>query len=418
MKTVRCLVSAVLLTWSFVWMQAAQANPGFARQTGMTCNACHFQHYPALNAFGRAFKQEAYTFKGKQETIEDANLSLPVDLNIGLVTKLRYVKTDGEPKTSATNTGDIQFPDEAALLIGGRAGENVGFLVEASLIDTVSNYNSFRIHFNKKAEGVNYGIVPFLTDGGGVPYGMELLNTGAQRFIRIAENRTATAAQQFIQGGTGERPGGSKATGFAFVASTPQWSANFTLWHPTFGTSIAHEQFANYFRGAYMPNIGGWDTAFGIQLFGGTSEIMNTTTAVVDKTDTKASFVDAQAQGTLGGKPVGFYFTYGTADATSAGGTTNLFNSNAKDQKAWSLLGEVGVIPNRVTVYLGYLDGDNGDTTRNKDKRITFGLTSMLAQNVELQFWNTWASGNRYDSGTGAPATGDKEMGLMLFAGF
>jgi hypothetical protein len=34
----------------------AEATPGFARQTGMACVACHFQHYPTLNSFGRAFK--------------------------------------------------------------------------------------------------------------------------------------------------------------------------------------------------------------------------------------------------------------------------------------------------------------------------------------------------------------------------
>src|SRR3989304_2772112 len=161
-KLLLALASVLFLAIPLYAPRDAQAVPAFARQTGMACNACHFQHYPALNAFGRAFKQEAYTLKGKQETIEDENLSLPVDLN-------------------------------------------------------------------KKGEGVNYGIVPFLTDGGGVSYGMELLNTGAQRFIRVAENRTATAAQQFVGSSGGVRPGGSEATGFAFVASAPQWFANFSL---------------------------------------------------------------------------------------------------------------------------------------------------------------------------------------------
>ena len=414
MRMLKHFALAMLLAGSLIEVHVVQASPGFARQTGMACNTCHFQHFPALNAFGRAYKQEAYTLKGKQETIEGENLSIPVNLNIGLVTKMRYLRTNGADPTSATNTGDIQFPDEAALLIGGRAGENVGFLVEASLIDSVTSYNSFRIHYNNKASGVNLGVVPFLTDAGGAPYGMELLNTGAQRFIRIAENRTATAAQQFIRGASGDdRPGASAATGFAFVASAPQWFANFTLWHPTFDTSIAHGQFANYFRAAYMPTIGSWDTAIGVQHFSGSS-VAGTGIAV--EVDTKASFVDAQAQGAIGRIPAGLYLTWGQADGSPAVGTANFFNAQLNDQKAWSVVGEVGVIPNRATVFVGYLNGDNGGTSANEDKRATLGLTWMLAQNMELQIWNTWASGNRY-SGAG-PATGDNETGFMLFAGF
>ena len=413
MRTLKYFAFPMLLVGSLLAAHVAQASPGFARQTGLACNTCHFQHFPALNSFGRAFKQEAYTLKGKQEPIEGENLSIAGNLNIGLVTKLRYIRTNGTDPARATNTGEIQFPDEAALLIGGRAGENVGFLVEASLIDSVTSYNSFRIHYNNKATGVNLGVVPFLTDAGGAPYGMEILNTGAQRFIRIAENRTATAAQQFIQGATGERPGGSAATGFAFVASAPQWFANFTLWHPNFGTNIAHGQFANYFRAAYMPTIGSWDTAIGMQHFSGSSV---TGAPIAVEVDTKASFVDAQAQGAIGSVPVGLYLTWGKADGSPAVGTANYFNAQLNDQKAWSFVGEVGVIPNRSTVYVGYLNGDNGRPSANEDRRATLGLTWMLAQNLELQMWNTWARGNRY-SGAGQP-TGDNETGFMLFAGF
>jgi hypothetical protein len=41
-----------LIAFLFVVLGLAQdagAVPAFARQTGMACNACHFQHFPALN---------------------------------------------------------------------------------------------------------------------------------------------------------------------------------------------------------------------------------------------------------------------------------------------------------------------------------------------------------------------------------
>lgn len=42
---------------------AARAVPSFARQTGLQCNACHTA-YPHLNAFGRDFKLNSYSFDG------------------------------------------------------------------------------------------------------------------------------------------------------------------------------------------------------------------------------------------------------------------------------------------------------------------------------------------------------------------
>lgn len=391
-----------------------EAIPAFARQTNMSCSTCHFQHFPALNAFGRSFKQGAYTMVGGQSLIQSDNLSLPVALNASLVTKLRYQKTNGSDKTVATNTGDLQLPDEAALIIGGRGSENVGLLLEASLKESgaSNNFNSFKIHFNSPTEGgTNIGAVVFLTDAGGAPYGFELLNTGAQRFMRVAEDRKATAAQQFISGGTGKgSPGASDAEGVAFVVSQNNYFLNMTLWTPDHG-SVPVSEFANYFRAAYMPTIGGWDTAFGVQVFSGTAKRIDTATGLANNAPTEAFFVDAQAQGQLGGKPAGFYMTYGKAKAIAG----NYFNSNPNDQTALSLLAEYGFMPNKATIYLGYLMGDNGKAANNKDERLSVGMTWLYSENIEFQLWNTMYSGNAYSP---KPAGGNNLISFMLFAAF
>jgi len=386
-----------------------EALPAFARQTNMTCATCHFQHFPALNAFGRSFKQGAYTMVGGQSMIQSDNLSLPVALNASLVTKLRYQKTNGADKTIETNTGDLQLPDEAALIIGGRGTENVGLLLEASLKEADSNFNSFKIHFNSPTDdGTNLGAVVFLTDAGGAPYGFELLNTGAQRFMRITEDRKAIAAQQFI-GGTGS-PGASDAEGIALVASSNDYFVNLTFWTPDYGSHVAISEFANYLRAAYMPTIGSWDTAIGFQLFSGTAKRVDGA-GLADDTKPEAWFIDGQAQGQLGGKPVGFYFTYGTAKAAA----DNYFNLNPNDQKAFSVLGEYGFIPNKATVYLGYLTGDNGKAANNKDNRLSVGMTWLYSENIEFQLWNTSYSGSAYSP---VPAGGDNLTSIMLFAAF
>src|ERR1035437_6057838 len=72
----------------------ASALPVFARQTGMECAACHFQHFPMLTAFGRAFKSGAFSMVGAQGQVEGDNLSIPVVLNAAVLTTAGYVKTN------------------------------------------------------------------------------------------------------------------------------------------------------------------------------------------------------------------------------------------------------------------------------------------------------------------------------------
>lgn len=416
------VIGLILTIASLLASQSALAVPAFARQVGLGCSSCHYQDYPALNAFGRAFKQQAYTLSGQQNIEQGQTLSLPVTLNASLLTKIRYQKSNGS--TSETDTGELQFPDEAALMIGGRAGNNIGFMLEfatfgqadtgsgtvtAGTADTgtgdFSLFSSYKAHFNYPRNGTNYGVVVFSTDAGGAPYGFELLNTGAQRFIRVAEDRKAISAQQFLELGAGE------AEGLAFVASNDKGFINLSLWTPDHG-AVAVNSFANYLRAVYTPVVRGWDTAVGIQYFGGTA---SRSMASGGDIDTDGWAVDGQLQGALGDTPVGFYFSYGVAES----GSNNLFNTEINDKKAWSLIGEWGVIRDKATLLVGYLDGDNGTAGAlgaNEDRRFLVGATWLVAMNVELQIWNTSFSGNLYDP---KPVSGgDNLTSLMLFAGF
>ena len=415
------VLSAILLAAVAVVLalpQEAAAVPAFARQTGMACTACHFQHYPAINAFGRAFKAGGFTMKvnGAQSMIEGEALSIPVALNASLVTKIRYQKTNGD--TSDTDFGQLQFPDEAALLIGGRAGEHVGFVLEMATFgeatgsvnpdNTVDSefslFSSYKTHFNWKVKDFNVGAVLFSTDALGVGFGYELLNTGLARNQRIAEERNATSAVQFVG------LGATAAQGLALVASHPMGYANFSFWTPDHGT-VAVNGFSNYLRAAVTPQIFGWDTGFGGAVFFGESS------RKAGDEDTKGWALDAQAQGTVAGRPLGVYLAYAKAKPSA----TNIFNASAsagaKDKDAWSILAEFGVIPNKWTVFAGYLDGDNGGTAaRTESKAITVGTTVMLAQNVEIQLSNVSFDGDRYDP---KPTSGgDNRTTLMLFAGF
>ncbi len=390
----------------------ASAVPAFARQTGMACNTCHFQHYPALNSFGRAFKAGGYTMVGGQSLIEGDLLSLPSVLNASLVTKVRYQKRNGSSETGSAgelNKGQLQFPDEAALLIGGRAGEHLGLLLEASLKDGDSRFTSYKTPIVFDAADTKLNFIPFSTDAGGASYGLELLNTGAIRMQRTLEHRTQTSAQQYI--GTD-----GAATGFTIAAVHSLGFVNYTIYYPEHADAAAGP-FLNYGRVAVTPTLAGWDFGAGFQVWKGTSKSGAGSAATRTKADAWA--FDAQAQGAVADLPLGVYFTYASAAKSKSGEISNTFNSSVnKDETAWTVAGELGVLPNKLAVALAYRGGNNGDPDTNpntdgSDNATTVGVVYNPMQNLQVQLNNSWLSGDVPTTSAGKILTT-----LMLFAAF
>lgn len=424
----------------FIAPQESQAVPAFARQTGQACQACHFQHYPALTAFGRAFKAGGFTMVGGQSLIEGDLLSVPSVLNASIVLKVRYQKTNGEGTTKTTsayeldpatgliglvettedtrdkgtNKGELQFPDEAALFLGGRVGEHVGFALEMGLGgEGADNFTSFKIPFVYKVGGVNLSVIPFTTDALGVSFGFELLNTGAVRNQRILEHRSDISAQQYIGTATA-------AEGFAFVAAHDMGFINFSLWGPShYATDVG--PLSQYFRAAVTPKVGAWDLGAGVQWWGGKTKVgSDVGDAPAGEYNTKAWAVDAQAQGSVGRMPLGVYLTYADAKKSNDGEPVNVFNSSKHGaKKAWTILAELGVLPNRVTLAAGYRSGDKGTAANNKQNAVILGITYLFIQNVELQLNYSRYSGSYYDlKKNNEEANGDQLITAMLFTAF
>ncbi len=391
----------------------ASAIPGYSRQTNMACESCHFQSFPALNATGRAFKSGGYTMMGSQATIEGSDgLSLPETLNAGVVMKIRYQKSNGNrstplPARTTNNDGQLQMFDELLFMVGGRVGENVGVQLESDLLGGNPVVKNFKMPFIFDVGGVNAGVIPFVTDGQGVAYGFELLNTGAVRGQRIMEARGSFSAQQYI--GTG-----SKAEGFALVASNDLYFANISKWSPRSVGQNKGSPTANYFRLGFTPTVADWDLGLGVQSWSG---IATQSAAGVTVTDvkTEAFALDAQAQGELAGMPVGIYLTHANASASKAGEAPNLFNSQAKAERATTIAGQLGVLPGKSTLQMAYRVADNGKATGNGDNSLMIGGTYHIIQNVQLQLNHEIFSGSAY---AGTPANGNRLTTLMLFAAY
>jgi hypothetical protein len=395
----RLAMISVIFTLTFI--KPAQAVPAFARQMGTTCAACHFQNFPALNTFGRIFRSNGYTMQGAQTMIQGEGLSLPSTLNTALITKLRY-----QDKKS-NDRGEVQWPDEAGLLIGGRAAEKIGFLIElgqgptpvdvdpaTGSGDTHGIFLSSKVHF---MAGDNFAIIPFSTDGLGVGYGYEMLNTGAQRSQRPIENRKGYSAGQAL----GTASGG--ATGIAVVYKTSDLFVNYSHWSPTWGNVNADifGGLAHYLRVGYMPNLGGWDTGFGLSAMSGSVKSGANNPATETFVDSLG--IDAQAQGFVGDMTLGIYASYSVAPKGTAD-EPNFYNtSTTDDASSFGLLTKLG-ISSKVSAYLAYatLDADGSSNSSN-----TVGVQYTPAQNIKLEAF-TVSEFNSDD---------DYSM-LMLFAGF
>ena len=401
MKTIILLASA--LAWLAI-APTAYAVPGYSRQTGMECNACHYQSFPALSEMGRSFKAGGYTMMGAQQKIEgDGGLSLPVTLNASVVTKIRYQKSNGDKVvgTHTTNDGELQFPDEMLVIVGGRVSENIGAQLELNLQGNPVVEN-FKMPFIYNVAGVKAGVIPFTTGNQGVAYGFELLNTGAVRGGRIMEARKSFSAQQYIGTATA-------AEGVAVVASNSTFFANISKWSPrSVGAAGTGSPTASYFRLAFTPKVGDWDTGVGVQSWRGSA-----TDPALTLFDTKATAVDAQAQGEVGAMPLGIYLTY--ASASAAGSTQNFFNANPNAKKATTIAGQLGVMPDKASLLLAYRKGDNGKATGNGDNSLMIGGTYLVVPNVQFQLNHERYSGSAYDV---TPATGNRLTTLMLFAAF
>lgn len=395
-----------------------EAVPAFARQMGMTCSSCHFQNFPALNNFGRTFRSQGFTMRGTQNLIEGENLSMPITLNASVITKLRYQLKSND----AGDRGEIQWPDEAAFLVGGRASESVGFLMELGLgpqegeiaginsgdtnangildagetwiADATGNYLSTKFHFNITD---SIAFIPFSTDGLGVGYGFELLNTGAQRSQRPIENRTGFSAGQALGTASGS------ATGMAFVYHTNDWFINYSHWTPSWGNTKVNVLggLANYLRLVYMPTIGSWDTGFGLSVMNGSVKSGNLAT----ETFVDGWTIDAQAQGQIGSMPLGIYTSYGAAPKSTAT-KENFYNTSlTQDATAFGVVAKLGVIPSKMQVYLGQASNKKGTSTNTT----TLGLQYNVAQNIKIELYNV-------NSDSNTPA--DDYSMLMFFAGF
>lgn len=400
MKKIVLSLAGVMAAVAFA--PEASALPAFARQTGMACSACHNQHFPVLNGFGRAFKAAGYTMMGAQEKVEGEHLSIPAVMNAAILAKVRYQKNNTAHSAAgaalAPADGQVQFGDEFSLFFGGRVGENIGFLFEGNTAAVGGSLLAgFKMPFSFETSAANLIVVPFTTDALDAQYGYELSSGGVMRANRWAEHRRETSAIQY-------NSGAGAATGVTLAAKNDIGYAAFTRFSPNFamgangGAVPTFSMGSSLIRIAATPEVAGFSLVTGVSQMSGQSYV-GAGALVGIATKTEQTYFDLQAQGALGDNDLSLYAQYAIAPKTDPVTLIpNAYNAlGITDRKALTVGADYSLIPHVLHLGGAYRKATNGGiSTANGDNAVTATLVYDLVQNVALHINHSEYSGSAH----------------------
>jgi hypothetical protein len=113
----------------------ATAIPSYARQTGLSCNGCHYTP-PELNAAGRRFKLTGYVDRKADNAVTSpsdkrhAGLDLLASLPLSAWFETSFTNTKA-PQPSTQN-GNFEFPQDISLFLAGAWSTHIGSFLQVT----------------------------------------------------------------------------------------------------------------------------------------------------------------------------------------------------------------------------------------------------------------------------------------------
>lgn len=244
---------AVLFTVA-LWATGAYAVPSYSRQTGLACSSCHYTP-PELNAFGRKFKLEGYTFATKPEVSEEkkdhnARLQLLEAFPLSVLFDTSFTSTKSQQP--GTQNGNFEFPQAASLFLAGAWGSHVGSFLQVT-------YDSQADHFTWDNTDIRYANTNGKLFDKPVTYGLTLNNNPT---VEDLWNSTPAWGFPFVSSNTAPSPSagaiinGGLAQDVAGIGGYAMWNDHLYLG----GTLYRSEHI-----GGSQPNTG---DGFGVNIRG------------------------------------------------------------------------------------------------------------------------------------------------------
>jgi len=340
---------SVLIVVSILAPQA-EAVPSYARQTGLSCNGCHYTP-PELNPAGRLFKLYGYIDKMKDGGITAESNKREAGLDL-----LRFLPLSAWLEASFTNTkapqpgtqnGNVEFPQDISLFLAGAWSTHIGSFLQVT-------YDTQGDHFTMDNTDIRYARIKKLAGKEWV-VGLTLNNnptvedlwnsTPAWGYPFIASDvAPGPTAAPIIQGALGQDVGGLGAYTMwdqhLYFAGTLYRSSHIGTPEPTTGQDLAFNirGVAPYWRLAWQQD--GIKNNFEVGTYG--IHMNSTPGAITGLEDTYTDYgFDFQYDRTIGKDVLSWRGTYvrenSALAATLAAGAAALnnhhldsFNTNAE----------------------------------------------------------------------------------------
>jgi hypothetical protein len=135
--------------------QPASAVPGFARQTGLSCSACH-NMFPEINSFGREFKLNGYTLSNMNTLIEKNDkeeILLKLLSYSPLSAMVQASFTSINTKIPETQNNNIELPQQLSLFYTGLISPHIGSFIQLTYsgMDGTLGMDNVDIRYNNMA---------------------------------------------------------------------------------------------------------------------------------------------------------------------------------------------------------------------------------------------------------------------------
>jgi hypothetical protein len=148
---------AWLAMFALVCAMPSHALPSYAQQTGLPCAQCHAIAFgPALTAYGRQFKLNAYALGEHHDAVP-----------LALMTIVGYTKTSSDLPEAPEhyNTNNNFAMNELTGFFAGHIGEHAGGFVEVSYSGTERNtaWGAFDVRYARSFEVAGHGVVGGIT---------------------------------------------------------------------------------------------------------------------------------------------------------------------------------------------------------------------------------------------------------------
>ena len=173
LKSIAISTFLAFLTF-FTFPGQVQAIPSFARQTGLSCGACHTV-FPELTSFGRQFKLNGYTMTNiktiaqKESSNNESGREILKLLHIPQISlAFKTGFTQLNKTIPGTQNGNVEFPQSLSLYYGGEITPHMGAFMQLTMDDTEGTFGLDMIDV-RYANNLQIGQFPLL-------YGVTLNN--------------------------------------------------------------------------------------------------------------------------------------------------------------------------------------------------------------------------------------------------